>query len=343
MMKIKPFYTLISLILILLLISDVKAQGNFKKVAQSGMQYLKIGVDARMVGRGEAGISAVQGISAIFWNPAGLADLDGKEVYFSHNSWIADISMDAAAVGMSFNNIGTFAISAIWMNYGKLKATSVAGTVSGSTQLGYVDEGTFTPSDLAIGLAYSKRISEQFSVGGQIRYLYENYGHNVVVTTTGQNEDVNNIVKAVTFDLGTLYYPGYKSLAFAMSIQNFSTDIKYEEESFGAPLTFKLGISMNMLDVFEENPTSKLLLAIDAIHPRDYTERLNLGLEYNYLGIIQLRTGYRFNYDIGNLTSGIGVKYSLSSGMQINFDLSYMVNESGRFSNPIQITTGLKF
>lgn len=323
--------------------SGLHAQGSLKKVAQSGMQYLKIGVDAEMVGRGEAGISAIKGVSSIFWNPAGLSDLESKEFYFSHNSWIADISMEAAAVGINLGNIGNFALSIIWMNYGTLKATSVANTVSGSTQLGYIDEGNFTPSDLAIGLAYSRRISEQFSVGGQVRYLYENYGHNVVVTTLGTTQEVNNIVKAVTFDLGTLYYPGYKSLAFAMSIQNFSTDIKYEEESFGAPLTFKLGVSMNMLDIFEDNPTSNLLLMIDAIHPRDYTERLNLGVEYNYLGIVQLRTGYRFNYDIGNFTSGVGIKYSLSGGMQIKLDLSYMVDSSGRFSNPVQITAGLSF
>ncbi len=338
----KVFVSLLTLSL-LLFISNLHSQDNFKKVAQSGMQYLKIGVDAEMVGRGEAGISAVKGLSSIFWNPAGLSFLEDKEVYFSHNSWIADISMDAAGVGINMGNLGTFALSLIWMDYGTLKATSVATTTAGSNQLGYIDEGTFSPTDLAIGLAYSRKISEQFSVGGQVRYLYENYGHNAVVTTLGTTESVDNTVKAVSFDLGTIYYPGYKSLAFAMSIQNFSTDIKYEEESFGTPLTFKIGISMDMLDIIDENSASSLLLAIDAIHPRDYTERLNIGIEYDYLGLIQLRSGYRMNYDVGNLTAGVGLNYSLSGGMIINLDLSYMVDASSRFSNPIQITAGLKF
>ena len=56
---------------------------------------LKIGVDAEMVGRGEAGISSVKGVSAMFWNPAGLAELEDHEFLFSHNAWIADISMNA--------------------------------------------------------------------------------------------------------------------------------------------------------------------------------------------------------------------------------------------------------
>ncbi len=343
MKKINKVFISILALCWILFISDIYSQDNFKKVAQSGMQYLKIGVDARMVGRGEAGISAVKGLSSIFWNPAGLSFIDDKEVYFSHNSWIADISMDAAAIGISFDNLGSFALSLVWMDYGTLKATSVATTTAGSNQLGYIDEGTFSPTDLAFGIAYSKKISEQFSVGGQVRYLYENYGHNVVVNTNGTNESVDNIVKGVAFDLGTIYYPGYKSFAFAMSIQNFSTDIKYEEESFGTPLTFKLGVSMNMLDIFDENNASKLLVAIDAIHPRDYTERLNLGIEYDYLGLIQLRSGYRLNYDIGNFTAGVGLNYSISNGMIVNLDMSYMVDATGRFTNPIQITAGLKF
>jgi len=343
MKKFSKIYFPVLIILLFSFISQIKAQSGLKKVAQSGMEYLKIGVGAEMVGRGEAGISSVKGLQSIFWNPAGLSDLEDKEVFFSHNSWIADISMDAAAVGMNFGNYGNFAVSVMWMNYGKLYATAVANTVSGSTKLGYIDEGTFSPTDMAVGLAYSRRISDRFAVGGQIRYLYENYGQNVIVTTTGGNQTVDNIMKTFSLDLGTVYYPGYKSLAFAMSIQNFSPDIRYQQESFGTPLTFKLGISMNMLDIFEDNPSSSLLLAVDAIHPRDYTERLNLGLEYSYLGIFQIRTGYRMNYDIGNFTSGVGLRYSLSNSMQINLNLSYIVDATGRFSNPIQITAALQF
>ncbi len=335
--------SILFLFLLVLFLNSASAQDNFKKVAQSGMQYLKIGVDAEMVGRGEAGISYVKGVRSIFWNPAGLSYLEGKEIYFSHNSWIADISEEVFAGAMSFDNIGTFGVNVIWMNYGSLKKTSVANSVSGSSKLGYVDEGTFTPVDMAFGVSYSKRISEQFSFGGNLKMMYEDYGTNTVVNISGEEEQVDNTIKSFGFDLGTIYYPGYKSLAFAMAIQNFSTDIKYQQESFGLPLTFKLGLSMNMLDLVEEKPASSLILAIDAIHPRDYTERINVGLEYNYLGIFQLRGGYRSNYDIANYTAGVGLRYSLASGMQFKLDLSYMIISSGRFSNPIQLSAGINF
>ena len=48
-----------------------------------------------------------------------------------------------------------------------------------------------------------------------------------------------------------------------------------------------------------------LLVSIDAIHPRDYTERINLGAEYVLMDMIALRAGYRFNYDEEGLTAGL--------------------------------------
>lgn len=317
------------------------SQENFNKVAQSGMQYLKIGVGAEMVGRGEAGISLAKGTSAMFWNPAGLSELTFSEFFFSHNSWIADISLNAMGAGINLDNWGVFGASVIWMDYGELHKTSVAKSLEESAKDGYVDEGVFFPSDIAIGLTYSKKISTQFAFGAQIKYLYENYGSNITINTSGKESLTNNTFSAFCFDFGTLYYPGFKSLAVAMTVQNFSTNLKYEQESFSTPLTFKIGISMNILDFFENESRNSMLVALDALHPRDYSERLNIGLEYSYLGLFNIRCGYRMNYDIGNFTAGAGVRYSLSNNMGIKFDFSYMNENTGRLTSPLQISASL--
>ncbi|MBK7105568.1 MAG: PorV/PorQ family protein [Ignavibacteriae bacterium] len=338
MKKLKIFQ--ITFILILTS-SKFFGQDNFNKVAQSGMQFLKVGVGAEMVGRGEAGISNIKGVSAMFWNPAGLAELEGNEFIFSHNAWIADISMNAVGIGMNLYDWGTFGINLVWMDYGELYKTSVASSIEESAQYGYVDEGTFSPSDLAVGLSYSKKVTSQFSFGGQIKYIYENYGSNRTINTTGEIKNTNNTMSAFCFDFGTLYYPGYESLALSMTIQNFSTDLKYQHETFSTPLTFKIGLSMNMLDFFDDKSSNELLFAIDALHPRDYSERLNIGLEYSYLGMFKLRSGYRFNYDEGNFTAGAGIRYSLSNSLGLKMDVSYIIMSSGRFSWPLQLTAGL--
>jgi hypothetical protein len=277
----------------------------------------------------------------MFWNPAGLAEIEESELLFSHNAWIADISMNAIGVGMNINNWGTFGINAIWMDYGELHRTSVATTIEESAEYGYIDEGTFSPCDIAIGITYANKVSTQFSFGGQIRYLYEDYGSNRTINPTGVISTTHNTMSAFCFDFGTLYYPGYKSLALSMTIQNFSTDLKYQQESFSTPLTFKIGVSMNMLDLMDNKTRSSLLLAIDAIHPRDYSERINIGLEYSYLGIFNLRGGYRMNYDEGNFTTGAGFRYSLSNSLGVKIDASYIIMSGDRFAWPLQLTAGL--
>jgi hypothetical protein len=279
----------------------------------------------------------------VYWNPAGLSGIENYEVMFSHNSWIADIALNTAAVGVNMENWGAFALSVLWMDYGTLYKTSVATSIEESAALGYVDEGTFTPIDLAVSLAYSRKISEQFSVGGQVRFIYEDYGTNETISLTGDISNTKNRLSAFCFDLGTIYHTGFKSLAFSMTIQNFSSDLRYQYEAFSTPLTFKIGTSMNLLDLVENASRSKVLLAVDAIHPRDYSERLNLGLEYDYLGIFQLRGGYRMNYDEGNYTAGAGIRYSLSNSIGIRLDMSYLILSSGRFSSPFQLTAGIYF
>jgi hypothetical protein len=321
--------------------SLVLCQDNFKKVGQSGMQYLKIGVGADMVGKGEAGIADVNGLSAMFWNQAGLAELEGTEFMFTHNAWIADISLNAVGVGLDLDDWGVVGFNILWMDYGELYKTSVATTTEESALYGYVDEGTFSPSDIAISAAYSRKVSDQFSFGGQIRYLYQNYGSNITLNEDGDEEHTDNVMSAFCFDFGTRYNSGFKSLAIAMAIQNFSKDLKYQQEAFSAPLTFKIGVSMNLLDFYNESTKNKLNIAIDAIHPRDYSERLNFGLEFDYLGLFQIRGGYRMNYDMGNFTTGAGIRYSLSNNMGIKFDVSYIIENSGRFTSPLQLTARL--
>jgi len=342
MMKINRQVSTLIFVSIILSSTHISAS-NLKKVAQSGMQYLKIGVDAQMVGRGEAGISLASGASSVFWNPAGIAEIKDKETFFSHNAWIADISLDALAFGINMGNWGALAFDALWVDYGDLLGTSVGHTVEESSAGGYIDEGTFNPLDLAIGVAYSRKISNEFSVGGHVRYLYEDYGSNTVLNTDGTEAHINNTLGAVSFDIGTWYNTGFKSLALSMVIQHFSPDIKYEYESFSPPLTFKMGVSMDVLNLFHKPTHSHLILAVDALHPRDYTERLNVGMEYSYLGLFQLRSGYRFNYDEGGFAIGGGFHYSFFDNMQIRLDVSYISISSGRFSSPMQISTSIAF
>jgi len=85
----------------------------------------------------------------------------------------------------------------------------------------------------------------------------------------------------------------------------YENEIKYEEEGFQLPLTFRIGISMDLLDlVYEEHGSSGLVMSIDAVHPRSYPEQLNIGMEYRMFGMLYLVYGMGIN------VYGVGIDYA---------------------------------
>jgi hypothetical protein len=278
---------LIGLILLLLVSSPLQA--DMKKLAQAGMQFLKIGVGARAVGMGETYIAVGQDANVIFWNPAGLAFIEGTDISFSHTNWIADIKQNAVAAAAEFGGLGVFGISFVTMDYGDIYRTQV--DFDPSNEYGYTGGKKFggekiDVSEYTFGLAYSKRFSEKFSLGGHIKYVAQDLG-NTRVVVSGEERISDNEVDAFAFDFGTLYYVGFQDLRLAMSILNFSRDLKYEREAFQLPLTFRVGLAMNLFSLFE---------SIE-----------NHGGEYLYDNVLALRAGYKVNYDEEGFTAGLGL------------------------------------
>jgi hypothetical protein len=120
-----------------------------------------------------------------------------------------------------------------------------------------------------------------------------------------------------------LYKTGFKSLAFGMAVRNFSKEVTFQKESFQLPLTFKMGIAMNVLDFADMDPTSQsLLIAIDAEHPRDYPEQIRVGAEYVFASTVSLRLGYVSPADEYSLSYGIGLQQEWM-GAHMAVDYSY--------------------
>jgi len=316
----KTIYRLIAGLLMVALTTAYA--GENKKLAQSGFQFLSVISDARAAAMADAMTSLEIGSSALFFNPAGMADMEGLvDISASMNQWIADISHNAfsLAVSPAGGRYGVFGFSFQNVNYGDFYGTRV----DKSTDLGYTDTGLFQLSSMAAGIGYAKRLNDRFSVGGQVRWVRQDLGESVIPVVSAELdtslEAVSNVLEPLAFDFGTQFKTGFKSLVFGMSVRNFSKEIEYVEEGFQLPLVFNLGISMDVMDFWENAPLEQsLFVSIDASHYRSHPEQLKFGLDYTLMDILSLRGGYVTNNDEDGFSFGVGVSY-----FGVTFDYAY--------------------
>ena len=166
-----------AVVIMTLLISAI-AQGQ-AKLAQTGLQFLDIGMSPRAEAMGGAFVLAGNNADALFYNPAGIAKSTAAyDFTLNRVQWFADIKYNAVgAIYRPFaGDYGVFGVSFLNAAYGDFYGTRVAA----GTAEGYQDIGMFTPSAYAIGLSYGKQLSDNFSIGGQAKYVKQDLGSNLL-------------------------------------------------------------------------------------------------------------------------------------------------------------------
>lgn len=331
---------IIFIVLILgLQISTMQAQ--YKKLAQTGMKFLSVSTDARMTGLSEASTSVdIANASAMFYNPSTLASMkEFSSVSFGNVKWIADINyLHAAAAFAPYDGLyGVFGFTFTSVDYGDFMGTIVA-----SNEQGYIDVGTYSPKAYSFGISYARALSDKFSVGGSVKYAKQDLGGSVIdIDSTGTYITEDNKLGAVAFDFGVLYRTGFKSLTFGMSVKNFSTELKYKKETFQLPLMFRIGFSIDAMDLFDiDKNTHSLLLSVDAAHPRDYSEQIYTGAEYTFINTFSIRAGFVSPSDEQTFTAGFGIKRNLGG---VNVGIDYAYQAFGIFNDVHRFTFNFSF
>lgn len=307
------------IIVLLLFVSESHAQlfpvlGG-QRAGISTAQFLKIGVGGRATAMGDAFVAVANDASSLYWNPAGLVQFDDNQVFFSHNKWVVDINHEFFGGVYHLGPEDAIGVSVTALTMQDMKVTTE-----------FLPFGTgeyFTFSDIAIGLTYSKKMTDKFSFGGTIRYIEE---------TLAKLK-----MRGVLIDLGTMYWTGLGSTRFAVTFTNFGNQLapdgevvlvgkrkKSEWQSFSPPTMFRLGFAFEPF----ESENQKLTTSAQLNHPNDNSESVSLGAEYTYrepvIGAsLILRGGYKINVDEQDFSVGGGVKIPLSFAT-LTVDYSYV-------------------
>ncbi len=322
-------YSLIILFMVFGLLSQSLAQdsGTTTKVGTTSAQFLKIGAGARAIGMGGAYSAMSHDIYSVYWNPAGLStSTNTTEVTFNHANLIADMSYDFAAGSFNLGEMGTIAASFTSFGTPEEKVRTFDNPQG--------DGRMWDAGAIAVGLTYSKMLTDRFSIGVTGKYIRETVW--------------NSSSSGFAIDVGTLYRTPFNDLTISAAIFNFGTDLtldgrdiqfnsdpnsnidtgpnnipaNYDTDAYPLPMMFRFGLAMDAV----KTRYLRLSTAVDAIQPNDNSPYLNIGAEFAYDEMFMLRAGFRqlfMNNLEGGLTFGAGLKYRISDGLAIAINYAY--------------------
>ncbi len=317
---------IMTLILAAFIMQPILAQ-TVTKTGTTAAKFLSIGVGARANAMGGAYSSVANDVSAIYWNPAGIASVNETQTLFTYTKMFADININYFGFVIPAGDYGTFGASVTALNVGDMDVTTE-----------FLPEGTgekFSAGSYAFTLSYAKFITENFAVGANVKYIRESI--------------YNSSASGIAFDIGTIFTTPFYGIKFASSISNYGSkmqmsgddllvrydpdpqragnnqtiDAYYKTDEFELPLRLQIGISRDF-KILDEH---RLTLAIDATHPNDNNQWVNIGSEISLFNdLISLRGGYKtlFLKDTQEgLTLGAGIKYDGLGFFKISVDYSY--------------------
>lgn len=269
----------------LLLIVSTSSAGIFskEKVGTTGATFLKIEAGARPVAMGGAFVAVADDANTTYWNPAGLAYLEEREITAMHNEWIEGMRYEFLGYVQpikSEKRAQGFGISATG-----LYTTGLEQRTTETTE----PEGTFAAYDIAVAGAYACKISKTVSIGANVKLI-----HQKIESETAWGGAI---------DIGLLYRVPRPRGRFSRDIlqagfvvQNIGPPIKFVKESDPLPLNVKAGIA-KIYDL--SSIKSKLTLALDVNAPIDNVPNGHFGVEFVYKKMkdiaLAARVGYKTN------------------------------------------------
>ena len=306
-----------SLLALLLLLSSINifGQGSGNKYAG---EFLAIGVGGRPLGMGGAYVSLVNDVTAGYWNPGALAMLNYPQFSLMHDERFGNlVNYDYGSVAIPWGVNASLGLSIIRLGVDDVPNTKNAlidlnnnGYFDNGDRLDYSKISFFNAADWAFIATYSKRQSDKFS-----------YGVNLKVISRSIDD---GSAWGIGFDIGAIYSISPK-FRIGANLQDVTTTLlawNTGRKELITP-TAKVGSSYD-IEVFK---TSRVTPALDfdvrfenrrfasLVSAGPVSFDMHAGLEYGFKDLFALRVGYN---DVKQLTFGAGVKLP-----KLNLDYSF--------------------
>jgi hypothetical protein len=314
------------------------------KVGTTAAQFLGISVGPRAIAMGGAYVASNEDVTSLYWNPGAFQQAGTSQLAFSNTDWLVGTKFRWVGLMLNLGNENALGVSLTQLDYGEEDVTTVTSP-----------EGTgerWSAQDLAIGLSYSRRLTDRFSVGATVKYVDQRIW--------------NESASTFAFDVGLLFVTGFQDMRLGVSMSNFGGEMKMDgrdllqrvdidptnsgsnkalvgslkTDPWSIPLLFRVGVA---IDAYKDD-MFRFTLAADALRPNDNEESVNAGGEIGWNNMVFVRGGYKslFGKDAQEgMSLGAGLKYTAAGFGAL--EVNYAFTKFGLFGNINTIALAVSF
>lgn len=221
------------------------------KSSEAGAIFLLISPGARAGGMGEAQVAVANDAYASYWNPAGLAFLEGSELALMHVNWLPNLADDLyyefLAFRHQFPKLGTLGGHLIYLNLGEQVRMDEYAQF----------QGKFTSYMVAATVSYSTLLSPRSALGLNAKISYQH-----LVDLGAGSEKGKGTSTDFGFDLGYFHKEFLRpGLNFGATITNIGPKVSFidPDQADPQPTNLTLGFNYALLN----KPYNKLNLVYD--------------------------------------------------------------------------------
>ena len=297
-------------------------------------EFLNVGAGARALGMGGAFVAVADDGTTAYWSPGGLSSLQSREVAFMHSQQFDNlVKTNFISYVHPTSHWGTFGVSWLRLGVEDIPKTGYVDA-NGNLKQDFIDRnddgikdpgemyielptvvGYFDDVEDGIFLSYGARLSENFSVGGNLKIIRQSLS---VHTSTGFGVDI-----------GALYelFNGFK---LGLNLQDVPrTRIKWDltQHEDEIPFSLKAGAAYT-----GQIPSLRSILTISFSVDTKYDTEKHYGAEWWLVKTLALRLGL----DDGELSAGCGLRVT-------TFQVDYAFIGHDDLGNTHRISTSVQF
>ena len=206
-----------------------------------------IAPDARAAGMGDVG-AATDPVVSQYWNPSKYPfTISRAGVALNYTPWLRQLvnDMDLAYL-VGYYRIGDYSAVSGSLRYFSLGEVLTSSSLDGSNDM------TINPYEMSLDVAYSLMLSENFSLGAAVRWIYSDLTYDYTEDTSPGSAFAADI---------SCYYQNYLNLGarecqlgLGLNVSNIGSKITFggDEHSEFIPTNLRLGTSL-MIPVDEYN------------------------------------------------------------------------------------------